>query len=185
VTSDKSRSTEDRLNTLIDLLQVIVSDGHLKYYDDVGSLYNIGRCTLIAPGQAVNSTSPAAVTGITGVKVNSTPEYIIEGVIYVSNITATANQAIRLASPGAVSACSVAWYCITATDTISNQGVCNALGSDMSTGSVATGVHLLYFHGNLQFTTQTTFGLNARCVTSGSDNWNLESGSYMHILPVT
>jgi hypothetical protein len=71
--------------------------------------------------------------------------------------------------------------------TIFGTGVSNALGTDIATGAQTNGVVAqLRFDGLIEFSAPgSTFGMTARCVTSSSDTWTLEAGSYLDVMPVT
>jgi hypothetical protein len=152
--------------------------------------YNAGPLILVYQGspQTINSTSPTLITGMSAPL--AVGAYHVKGKVWALNGATSAEQAIRFTATGGLVASSFRLDYLSAdygplASSIEQFELISALGSNLATdGSMTNGFSFSFtFEGVIVVSTAGTLNLDALCVTSGADTWEVLEPSYLMITP--
>lgn len=151
---------------------------------------NTYDCTLLhnitTSNQSISSTTPAAITGISGINL-AAMSYVIRGRLQIQMGGTAALAGINLSTTGALGTgtnVSARWMVGNAATVLGDQLYFGATTGTSITDVPANDRATCEINGVLVVTTAGSFSLEAQEVTSG-DSWELGEGSYLDIMPQT
>jgi hypothetical protein len=180
VTSDKSYSTEQRLNALV------TSIGAGSYENVDGNTYDLGALSQVCiTNQTISTTSGTTVTALQAPV--AAQWYYMRAVIDGTQGGTADNQYLYLDGP-ASSFMSIDWYALqNGSTTISagniTSGGTPASGAEMPKFTASTNFWC-YIEGPVLFTAAGTFGISAANATSGH-TFVVATGSTLRLWPIT